>query len=124
VARNGESELTSVSLTDHQVRDLMERMLKGSGRRLDMSSPLWTPFVAGGRPGAGDAPTGPVLHWRGHLLPGFQFLAAGRLHPTVAAKFARAGERLAAAQGHGHRSGARTRRLVAWAADQTAAQRT
>lgn len=40
VARNGESELTSVSLTDRQVRDLVERMLKSSGRRLDMSSPF------------------------------------------------------------------------------------
>ncbi|MCU1562031.1 MAG: CpaF family protein [Arthrobacter sp.] len=40
VARNGESELTSVSLTEQQVRDLVERMLKSSGRRLDMSSPF------------------------------------------------------------------------------------
>ncbi|MDQ0000455.1 Flp pilus assembly CpaF family ATPase [Pseudarthrobacter sulfonivorans] len=40
VARNGESELTSLSFTDQQVRDLVERMLKSSGRRLDMSSPF------------------------------------------------------------------------------------
>ena len=40
VARNGESELTSISLTDQQVRDLVERMLKSSGRRLDLSSPF------------------------------------------------------------------------------------
>ncbi|MET3718335.1 Flp pilus assembly CpaF family ATPase [Arthrobacter sp. UYEF21] len=40
MARNGESELTSLSLTDQQVRDLVERMLKSSGRRLDMSSPF------------------------------------------------------------------------------------
>lgn len=40
VARNGESELTSLGLTDQQVRDLVERMLKSSGRRLDMSSPF------------------------------------------------------------------------------------
>jgi pilus assembly protein CpaF len=40
VARNGESELTSLSLTGQQVRDLVERMLKSSGRRLDMSSPF------------------------------------------------------------------------------------
>ena len=40
VARNGESELTSIALTDQQVRDLVERMLKSSGRRLDMSSPF------------------------------------------------------------------------------------
>ncbi|MET3808962.1 ATPase, T2SS/T4P/T4SS family [Arthrobacter sp. UYEF3] len=40
VARNGESELTSVALTEQQVRDLVERMLKSSGRRLDLSSPF------------------------------------------------------------------------------------
>lgn len=40
VARNGESELTSISLSDQQVRDLVERMLKSSGRRLDLSSPF------------------------------------------------------------------------------------
>ncbi|MDQ4503233.1 ATPase, T2SS/T4P/T4SS family [Sinomonas sp. ASV322] len=40
VARNGESELTSVTLTDQQVRNLVERMLKTSGRRLDLSSPF------------------------------------------------------------------------------------
>ncbi len=40
VARNGESELTSLSLTEQQVRDLVERMLKSSGRRLDLSSPF------------------------------------------------------------------------------------
>jgi pilus assembly protein CpaF len=40
VARGGESELTSVTLTQQQVRDLVERMLKTSGRRLDLSSPF------------------------------------------------------------------------------------
>ncbi|MDQ0101136.1 pilus assembly protein CpaF [Paenarthrobacter nicotinovorans] len=40
VARNGESELTTISLTEQQVRDLVERMLKTSGRRLDLSSPF------------------------------------------------------------------------------------
>lgn len=40
VARNGESELTSLSLSEQHVRDLVERMLKSSGRRLDMSSPF------------------------------------------------------------------------------------
>jgi len=40
VARNGESELTAIALTEQQVRDLVERMLKSSGRRLDMSSPF------------------------------------------------------------------------------------
>lgn len=40
VARAGESELTSLTLTEQQVRDLVEKMLKSSGRRLDLSSPF------------------------------------------------------------------------------------
>lgn len=40
VARGGESELTDVTLTEQEVRDLVERMLKTSGRRLDLSSPF------------------------------------------------------------------------------------
>ena len=40
VARHGESELTTTILTSPQVRDLVEQMLKSSGRRLDVSSPF------------------------------------------------------------------------------------
>lgn len=40
VARAGRSELTTVVLTAEQVRDLVERMLRQSGRRLDLSSPF------------------------------------------------------------------------------------
>lgn len=40
VARGGRSELTSLVLTDGQVRDLVERMLRGTGRRLDLSNPF------------------------------------------------------------------------------------
>ncbi|QRV01687.1 CpaF family protein [Arcanobacterium phocisimile] len=40
VARGGRSELTTVMLNDQQVRDLVERMLRASGRRLDLSSPF------------------------------------------------------------------------------------
>jgi pilus assembly protein CpaF len=40
VARNGESELTTLAFTAQQVCDLVERMLKSSGRRLDLSSPF------------------------------------------------------------------------------------
>ncbi|MGQ1796776.1 pilus assembly protein CpaF [Kocuria sp. CNJ-770] len=39
-ARGGESELTSLVLTEAQIRNLVERMLKSSGRRLDLSSPF------------------------------------------------------------------------------------
>ncbi len=40
VARHGESELTTLQFTAQQVSDLVERMLKSSGRRLDLSSPF------------------------------------------------------------------------------------
>ncbi|MDO5492534.1 MAG: ATPase, T2SS/T4P/T4SS family [Nesterenkonia sp.] len=40
VARHGRSELTSITLSEERIRDLVERMLKSSGRRLDLSSPF------------------------------------------------------------------------------------
>lgn len=40
VARGGRTELTSTILTAAEVRDLVERMLRWSGRRLDLSSPF------------------------------------------------------------------------------------
>ncbi len=40
VAREGRHELTTTILTADEVRDLVERMLKTSGRRLDLSSPF------------------------------------------------------------------------------------
>lgn len=40
VARHGRSELTPTMLTETQVHDLVERMLRTSGRRVDLSSPF------------------------------------------------------------------------------------
>ncbi len=40
VARGGVTEATGIRLTDTDVRDLVERMLQGSGRRVDLSSPF------------------------------------------------------------------------------------
>ena len=40
VARRGRSELTTTVLGPHVVEDLVERMLKSSGRRVDVSSPF------------------------------------------------------------------------------------
>lgn len=40
VARKGISELTDISLSSEHVRDLVERMLQSSGRRVDVSSPF------------------------------------------------------------------------------------
>ncbi len=48
VARRGESELTTTILTPEQVRDLVEQMLKLSGRRLDLSSPFVDASLPGG----------------------------------------------------------------------------
>lgn len=40
VARNGVSERLALSLTEADVRDLVERMLRSTGRRVDVSSPF------------------------------------------------------------------------------------
>lgn len=48
VARRGEAELTTTILTGGQVRDLVEQMLKVSGRRLDLSSPFVDASLPGG----------------------------------------------------------------------------
>lgn len=40
IAKNGKSHLTNVVLADNQVKDLVERMLRTSGRRLDLSQPF------------------------------------------------------------------------------------
>lgn len=40
VARAGVHELTTTILSDEQVRDLVEKMLKSSGRRVDLSAPF------------------------------------------------------------------------------------
>ncbi|MGJ9413430.1 CpaF family protein [Aeromicrobium sp. CF4.19] len=48
VARHGRPELTSVILTTGQVRELVERMLSTSGRRLDISQPFVDAMLPGG----------------------------------------------------------------------------
>lgn len=48
VSRAGRSELTTTLLSHEQVRDLVERMLKQSGRRLDLSSPFVDAALPGG----------------------------------------------------------------------------
>ncbi len=44
VAREGRSELTTVVLDADDVRDLVERMLRVSGRRIDLSNPFVDAF--------------------------------------------------------------------------------
>jgi pilus assembly protein CpaF len=48
VARQGRHELTPTILTADEVRELVERMLKTSGRRLDLSQPFVDAWLPGG----------------------------------------------------------------------------
>ena len=48
VARAGVPELTDIRLTASEVRDLVERMLQSSGRRVDLSSPFVDASLADG----------------------------------------------------------------------------
>lgn len=48
VARNGRHELTNVVLTEAQVSELVERMLKTTGRRIDLSRPFVDAMLPGG----------------------------------------------------------------------------
>ncbi len=48
IARGGVSELTTTILTADEVRDLVERMLRASGRRVDLSSPFVDAMLADG----------------------------------------------------------------------------
>lgn len=48
VARDGRHELTSLILTSELVRELVERMLSSSGRRLDISQPFVDAMLPGG----------------------------------------------------------------------------
>lgn len=48
IARNGRPELTPTILTAAQVDELVERMLKSSGRRVDLSQPFTDALLPGG----------------------------------------------------------------------------
>ena len=52
VARRGVHELTTTILTADEVRDLVERMLKSSGRRVDLSTPFVDAMLPDGSPAA------------------------------------------------------------------------
>lgn len=48
VARGGRSELTTIVLNEIAIRDVVERMLRASGRRLDLSNPFVDAMLADG----------------------------------------------------------------------------
>lgn len=63
VARDGVAELTTTILTSQQVRDLVERMLKPSGRRLDLSTPFVDAVLADGSRLHVTIPDVTMRHW-------------------------------------------------------------
>ena len=48
IARGGRSELTTIVLSEGEIRELVERMLRASGRRLDLSNPFVDAMLADG----------------------------------------------------------------------------
>ncbi|MBC8093251.1 MAG: CpaF family protein, partial [Pseudonocardia sp.] len=63
VARHGRSELTTTILTDREVADLVERMLKGTGRRVDLSTPFVDAMLPDGSRLHVVIPDVTRLHW-------------------------------------------------------------
>lgn len=72
-ARRGRSELTTVVLSEAQVRDLVERMLRSSGRRVDVSQPFVDALLPDGSRLHVVIPDITRRHWavniRRHVLP-------------------------------------------------------
>ena len=72
-ARRGRSELTTVVLSEVQVHDLVERMLRSSGRRVDVSQPFVDALLPDGSRLHVVIPDVTRRHWavnvRRHVLP-------------------------------------------------------
>ena len=92
IARAGVSELTTTILGDEQVRDLVERMLMMSGRRLDLSQPFVDASLPDGSRLHVVIPDITRRHWavnvRKFVLPAVrldELVAMGTVPPRVAA---------------------------------------
>ena len=90
-ARRGRSELTTVVLTETQVRDTVERMLRSSGRRVDVSQPFVDALLPDGSRLHVAIPDVTRRHWavnvRRHVLPASRLddlVALGTLTPPAA----------------------------------------
>ena len=90
-ARRGRSELTTVVLTEGQVRDTVERMLRSSGRRVDVSQPFVDALMPDGSRLHVVIPDVTRRHWavnvRRHVLPASRLddlVALGTLTPHAA----------------------------------------
>lgn len=91
VARAGVAERTPLALTDTAVRDLVERMLHASGRRVDLSQPFVDASMPDGSRLHVVIPDITRRHWSVNVrkfLPGYRTLerleAAGSLAPQAA----------------------------------------
>jgi len=92
VARGGVAERTPLTLTDTAVRDLVERMLQASGRRVDLSQPFVDASLPDGSRLHVVIPDITRRHWAVNIrkfLPAFRDLgrlvAAASLAPSAAA---------------------------------------
>ncbi|WP_045879812.1 ATPase, T2SS/T4P/T4SS family [Pseudofrankia sp. DC12] len=92
IARHGRSELTTTILTGDQVQDLVERMLKTSGRRVDLSTPFVDAMLPDGSRLHVVIPDVTRLHWsvniRKFILSASsldELVATGTLPPGAAA---------------------------------------
>jgi pilus assembly protein CpaF len=90
-ARRGRTELTTVVLTEQQVHDLVERMLRSSGRRVDVSRPFVDALLPDGSRLHVVIPDVTRRHWavnvRRHVLPASRLddlVAVGTLTPHAA----------------------------------------
>jgi pilus assembly protein CpaF len=63
VARGGRSELTTIVLNEIAIRDVVERMLRASGRRLDLSNPFVDAMLADGSRLHVVIPDITLVHW-------------------------------------------------------------
>ncbi len=91
IARGGVAERVPLALTDAQVRDLVERMLHSTGRRVDLSQPFVDASLPDGSRLHVVIPDITRRHWAVNIrkfLPAFRDLdrlvAAGSLAPTAA----------------------------------------
>ncbi|MDY0909355.1 CpaF family protein [Microbacterium sp. CFBP9034] len=91
VARGGVAERTPLTLTDTAVRDLVERMLQSSGRRVDLSQPFVDASLPDGSRLHVVIPDITRRHWAVNVrkfLPAFRdfdrLVAAGALAPAAA----------------------------------------
>lgn len=91
VSRHGVPELTPTLLNDQQVRDLVERMLQFSGRRLDMSQPFVDAMLRTGERLHVVIPPVSGQHWSVNIRKHIQqarslkdLVAVNMLHPDMA----------------------------------------